>query len=55
MAKSIDQIVTELADREAIRELPLRYCDCVWRGDMTGIVDLFAADGAESRNYWITK
>jgi hypothetical protein len=42
MAKSIETIVGELADREAIRELPIKYCDCVWRGDMTGIVDLFA-------------
>jgi len=45
MAKSMEQVATELADREAIRELPLKYCDCVWRNDMTGIVDLFAADG----------
>lgn len=45
MAKSIDAIVQELADREAIRELPIKYCDCVWRGDVTGIVDLFASDG----------
>lgn len=45
MAKSIEQLATELADREGIRELPLEYCDCVWRNDMTGIVDLFANDG----------
>ena len=45
MAKNIDATVAELADREAIRELPIKYCDCVWRGDMTGIVDLFAHDG----------
>ena len=37
MAKSIEQIAAELADREAIRELPLKYCDCVWRGDVEGI------------------
>jgi hypothetical protein len=48
MAKSIDQIVTELADREAIRDLPVRYCDCVWRTDVEGIVDLFTEDGAFS-------
>ena len=46
MAKSIEQTVLELANLEAIRELPLRYCDCVWRNDVTGIVDLFANDGA---------
>jgi len=46
MAKSIEQILSELADRDAIRELPIRYCDCVWRNDVAGIVDLFAGDGA---------
>jgi hypothetical protein len=46
MAKSIEQIVSELADRDAIRELPIKYCDCVWRNDVAGIVDLFANDGA---------
>jgi SnoaL-like domain len=46
MAKTIEQIVSELVDREAIRELPLKYCDCVWRNDVIGIVDLFAKDGA---------
>lgn len=45
MAKSIEQVAGELADREGIRELPLKYCDCVWRNDMTGIVDLFTPDG----------
>ena len=45
MAKSIEQMAGELADREAIRELPLKYCDCVWQNDMRGIVELFAADG----------
>jgi len=45
MPKSIEQLAGDLADREGIRELPLKYCDCVWRNDMTGIVDLFASDG----------
>ncbi len=35
-----------LLAREAIRDLPLRYCDCVWRDDVAGICDLFTADGA---------
>lgn len=43
---SKDELLTELADREAIRELPVRYCDCVWRGDLTGLVELFSEDGA---------
>ncbi len=43
--KSTDELVTELLDREAIRELPVRYCDCVWRNDLAGLVDLFAEDG----------
>ena len=30
-----EELVMELADREAIRDLPVRYCDCVWRGDCT--------------------
>jgi SnoaL-like protein len=44
--KTVEEIVTELADREEIRDLPVRYCDYVWRGDVAGIVDLFAADGS---------
>ena len=44
-AKTLESIVNELADREAIRALPQRYCDCVWRGDVAGIVALFADDG----------
>lgn len=45
MPKSIEQLAGDLADREGIRELPLKYCDCVWRNDMAGLVDLFANDG----------
>jgi hypothetical protein len=44
--KNLEAMVAELADREAIRALPQRYCDCVWRGDAAGVVDLFADDGA---------
>ena len=45
MPKTLEQTITELADRDQIRELPQRYCDCVWRGDVDGIVALFADDG----------
>ena len=51
MAKTTEQIVTELADRDAIRELPQRYCDCVWRGDVDGLVSLFADDGVWTTDY----
>jgi hypothetical protein len=46
MAQPLEQIVADLADRDAIRELPIKYCDCVWRNDVSGIVGLFANDGA---------
>ena len=46
MAKSMEQVVTELADREAIRALPQHYCDCVWHNNIEGLVSLFAEDGA---------
>lgn len=42
--KSTEQILTELRDREAIRDLPVRYCDCVWRGDIAQLVNLFSED-----------
>ena len=44
--KAIEEVVAEMADREAIRDLPTRYCDCVWRGDFDGIVDLFTENGS---------
>src|SRR5260370_5567666 len=43
--KTTDEVVIELADREAIRELPVRYCDCVWQNDLKTMVELFTEDG----------
>lgn len=43
--KSTEELVHELADREAIRDLPVRYCDCVWQNDLKTMVELFAEDG----------
>ncbi len=43
--KTIDELVIELADREAIRDLPVRYCDCVWQNDLKTMVELFTEDG----------
>ena len=31
-----------LISRESISDLPVRYCDCVWRDDIEGLVALFA-------------
>jgi ketosteroid isomerase-like protein len=44
--KTTDELVRELADREAIRELTMRYCDYVYRDDLEGVVSLFTDDGA---------
>lgn len=44
--KTVEETLAELVDREEIRDLPVRYCDCVWRGDVAGIVELFAPDGS---------
>ncbi len=37
-----------LLARESIRDLPVRYCDCVWRDDMDNLVALFASSGTFS-------
>lgn len=44
MAKTKNQLEA-LLDREAIRDLPVRYCDRVWHDDIDGLVALFAKDG----------
>ena len=43
---SVEAQVQELLDREAIRDLPKRYCHCVWQKDVDGMVDLFTEDGS---------
>jgi len=40
-----EELLTELADREAIRDLPVRYCDCVWQNALDAMIDLFAKEG----------
>ena len=40
--KTTDELVRELADREAIRDLSMRYCDCLYREDLEGLLSLFA-------------
>jgi hypothetical protein len=39
--KSTEDFVRELVDREAIRDLSNRYCDCLYRNDLDGLVSLF--------------
>jgi hypothetical protein len=41
-------LVQAMLDREAIRDLPVLYCHCVWKNDIPGIVDLFTQDGSIS-------
>ena len=43
--KSLETMVQEMADREAIRDLPLRYCHYVWKKDVPAVVSLFTDDG----------
>jgi ketosteroid isomerase-like protein len=43
--KSLETLVQELVDREAIRDLPLKYCHYVWKKDVPAIVNLFTEDG----------
>jgi SnoaL-like domain len=40
-----DDLVREIAAREAIRDLSARYCDCIWRKDVDGLVSLFTDEG----------
>src|ERR1700688_2098778 len=43
--ETTEDLVRELAAREAIRDLSARYCDCIWRKDLDGLVSLFTEDG----------
>jgi uncharacterized protein (TIGR02246 family) len=42
--KTTDELVRELVDREAIRDLSVRYCDCLRRKDVDGLLALFTDD-----------
>ncbi len=43
--KKMEEALKAMLDREAIRDLPARYCDLVWRNDIEGLVKLFTPDG----------
>ncbi len=42
--KTLDLLVRELADREAIRDLQVQYCDRLSRKELEGLLSLFADD-----------
>ena len=42
----LEQQLAGVIAREAIRDLPVRYCDCVWRDDIDGIAALFTENGS---------
>lgn len=41
----LEKQLAGLLDREAIRDLPKRYCDFVWQDDVEGVSSLFLPDG----------
>jgi hypothetical protein len=43
--KPTEELVRELFDREAIRDLSNRYTDCLYRHDLDGLVTLFTPNG----------
>ncbi|MGE0521131.1 MAG: nuclear transport factor 2 family protein [Candidatus Binatia bacterium] len=45
MGETRDRLLAELLDREAIRNLAIRYADRVWQNDVDGVVALFTNDG----------
>ena len=45
---SLEAQMQEVVDREAIRNLPLQYCHCVWQKDLDGYANLFTEDGSFS-------
>lgn len=49
-AKKTETAIQEVIDREAIRNLPLQYCHCVWQKDLDGYANLFTEDGSFATN-----
>lgn len=43
--KSIEAVVRELVDKEAIRDLACLYAHCVWQDDIETMIGLFTDDG----------
>ena len=47
-ATNSEALLQGVIDREAIRDLPIRYCHCIWQKDLDGYVNLFTEDGSMS-------
>jgi hypothetical protein len=45
MTKSTEELVQDMLDREAIRDLPVRYCHYVWTNDVEAMLGIFTLDG----------
>ena len=45
MSRPTKSVVREMLDREAIRDLPVRYCHYVWTNDVDSMMGLFIEDG----------
>jgi hypothetical protein len=45
MERRFEEMLQQVSDREAIRDLALRYCHVVWRADLDDYPKLFAEDG----------
>lgn len=45
MSNTRKQQVEDMLDREAIRELPVKYCRCIWQARPDDWAELFAEDG----------
>ena len=50
MAKTREQQIDEMLDREAIRDLAVRYCHHIWRDEVDAVGTLFTADGVFTNN-----
>jgi hypothetical protein len=50
MAKTREQLIDEMLDREAIRDLAVRYCHHIWRDEVEAVGTLFTADGTFINN-----
>lgn len=48
MNAELERMIVDLHDREAIRDVILRYCHCLDRGDMVGLEAVFWPDATDN-------